>query len=202
MRTTTTALLLTACLAVAAPASAKNSQKFQSNLQAPVSNSVNVEIVIGDDLAWRGENLPKDRRDRGSSRSLNDGFAGNGFYGDKDLNLLAERLEVRMSERLSKSGIDISENATQTLRIILTDARPTRPTFRQMSGNTGLSMRSYGLGGAAFEGELVSSSGESLGTLSYAWYENDLRDSAYGATWTDARRAIDKFAKKTAKSLN
>ncbi len=202
MRNIQAALILATSLAIASPALAKSSQKFQSNLQAPISTSVNVEVIIGEDLAWRGENLPKNRRDRGSIRSFNDGFAGNGFYGDKDLNQLAERLETRMAEKLSKSGVSVSDNATQTLRITLTDARPTRPTFHQMSKSSGLSMRSYGLGGAAFEGELISSSGASLGTLSYAWYESDIHDAAYGSTWSDARHAIDRFAKKTAKSLD
>ncbi len=203
MRALTTSIFMTAALALSAPASAKNSQKFESSLNAPISGAVKVEIIIGDDLNWRANNLPKKLRDRNGVRSFNDGFAGNGFYGERELTRLAARLEKRMEDRLVRQGLEISENAAQTLRITLTDARPNRPTPRQMSKSPGLSFQSFGIGGASFEGELVSSSGESKGTISYAWYDTDIRDAYYTAgTWSDAYRAIDRFAKKTAKSIN
>ena len=201
MRRLISTLTLTASLALAAPALAKSSQKFESNLQTPIS-AVNVKIMISDDLAWRGDNLPKDRRDRGQTIGLNNGFSGNGFYGDNDLNRLAERLERRMEERLLKSGINVSDDAAQTLQITLTDARPNRPTQRQLSKQSSLSMQSFSRGGAAFEGELVSSTGETLGNLSYARYDSDIHEAQFGSTWSGANRAIDWFAKKTAKTLD
>ncbi|NNE57631.1 MAG: DUF3313 family protein [Hellea sp.] len=201
MRRLTTTLIITAGLAFASPALAKSSQKFKSDVAAPIS-TVKVEVVIGEDLAWRADNLPENIRDRGHTRGLNDGFGGNGFYGERDLNILAERMERQMAKRLEKEGVAISDNASQTLRITLTDARPTRPTMKQMSKSSGLSMQSFALGGAAFEGEILSPSGETQGQLSYAWYENDIHQAQYGTTWSDAKRAIDRFAKKAAKSIN
>ncbi len=201
MRHLFTSLILTAGLVAAIPASAKTYKKFESDFKTSVSG-VKVEVVIDEELAWRGENLPKDRRDRGSIRNFNDGFAGNGFYGDKDLARLAERLENRLAERLMKEGIEVNENASNVLRVKLIDAKPNRPTFRQLSKNPSLSFKSYGKGGASFEGELLSASGESNGSVSYGWYEYDIRDSYYGGTWSDARTAIDRFSKKVAKKLN
>lgn len=193
---------LTLTLALAAPAMAKNSQKFESSIAAPTSSAVKVEVVIGEDLAYRADNLPKNRRDRGASGAkLNSGFANNGFYGERDLNKLAARLEEKMERRLSKEGVSLDDQATTVLRLVITDAKPNRPTFKQMSKETGLSFRSYGTGGASFEGQLVNASGQSLGDMSYAWYETSIRDAAHSSTWSDAHRAMDFFARKTAKSL-
>jgi len=64
-----------------------------------------------------------------------------------------------------------------------------------------LSFQSFALGGAEFKGELVDSQGNVLGNMDYRWYENDIRDAAFGGTWTDANRAISRFAKRAAKDL-
>ena len=200
MRRILSAISLASVLALATPALAGgNSNKFESTLNAPLGGAVNVEVIIGEDLAYRADHLPKDFRDRRDIRH-NAGFTNNGFYGERDLNRLAERLERKTMERLAKYGVDVDENAATTLTLVLTDARPNRPTFEQMSREPGLSMRSFGNGGAEFEGSLERGD-EVLGTFSYAWFDNDIHDAQYGSTWSDANRAIDKFAKKTAKSL-
>lgn len=197
-----TAAALTFSLAFAGPALAKSSQKFESSLSAPLNSAVKVEVVLGEDLAYRANNLPKKLRDRGSSLRTRSGFSQNGFYGEKDLNRLTNRLEEKMTQRLVKQGIDVSENASTVLRVVLTDARNNRPTFSQLSKEAGLSFRSYGRGGASMEGQLITADGRSLGEMSYAWYDHDIYDAAYAHTWSDANRAIDHFARKTAKSLN
>lgn len=196
------ATALTLSFVTAAPALAKSSQKFESSFAAPVSTAVKVEVVLGEDLAYRANNLPKKLRDRGHSVRSRSGFSQNGYYGERDLNRLTSRLEERMTKRLMKEGIDVSDTAVTTLRVVLTDAHNNRPTFKQMSKEAGLSHQSFGNGGASMEGQLLTSDGRSLGEISYAWYENDIRDAAYGHTWSDANRAIDRFARKTAKSLN
>lgn len=179
---------------------AKSTKKFQSTISEPVSE-VQVHVSIGEDLAYRADHLSPKLRDRSSSRSFNDGFAGRGFYGEKDLNRLAERLERKITDRLAGKGVTVSNTAPTVLNLVITDAEPNRPTFRQLSRNTSLSYRSFGNGGAAFEGMLTSSDRE-LGTVSYAWFENDIRHSAFTAgTWTDANRAIERFARKTADVL-
>ena len=195
------ASVLALSFAIAAPALAKSSQKFETSLSAPLNSAVKVEVVIGEDLAYRANNLPKNRRDRGSSSRLRSGFSQNGYYGERDLNRLADRLQNKMAARLSKQGVEITDNADTILRLVITDVKPNRPTFTQLSKDVSLSYQSFGTGGATLEGQLVSAGGQSLGELSYAWYESDIRDASYASTWSDARRAIDRFARKTAKSL-
>ena len=197
-----TASILALTLAGAVPAFANSSSKFESSLTAPVNSAVKVEVIIGEDLAYRADNLPKDLRDRSSARSLNDGFGGNGFYGERDINRLADRLQRKIEKRLEKEGVVMDANADTVIRLVITDAKPNRPTFKQLSKNASLSYRSFGIGGASFEGEIIAAGGETLGDLSYAWYESNIRDAAYGSTWSDANRAIDRFARKTAKTLN
>lgn len=186
---------------LATPAFAKGSQKFESTLSAAVTSPVKVEVIIGENLAYRANNLPKTMKERGSAR-FGASFGNNGHYGEKDLNHLADRLQKKFETRLTKEGVTVDANADTVLRLVLTDAKPNRPTFTQLSNDVSLSYQSYGVGGASFEGQLLTADGTSLGELSYAWYETDIRDAAYANTWSDAHRAIDRFARKTAKSLN
>lgn len=202
MRHLFTTAAIVASLSLAAPAMAQSSHGFESTLSSPISMPVNVEVVLGEDLAYRADNLPKKLRDRASSGGrMNSGFSQNGYYGERDLNRLVERLEDRMEKQLTKRGVTVSEGADTVMRLIITDARPNRPTFNQLSKEPGLSYRSFGNGGAAIEGEIIQAGGESLGEFSYAWYENDIDFAAHSGTWTDAHRALDRFARKTAKFL-
>ena len=186
-------------LAITSPAMARSSKHFTSTLQAP-STSVRINVTLGEDLAFRADNLSTKLRDRHNSRSINNGFANNGYFGQKDLDRLTKRLKSKMEARLEKNGITVSDNATTVLHLMITDARPNRPTFKQMSKSPSLSNRSFGVGGAKFEGTLTNASGEQ-GSVSYRWFETDIRDAQYGGIWTDANRAIDRFARKTAKAL-
>lgn len=193
------ALAVTAgTLAITSPALARSNQ-FETTMQM-TSTSVRVNVTLGEDLAFRADNLSTKLRDRHNSRSINNGFANNGYFGQKDLDKLTKRLKAKMEARLKKDGIAVSDDATTILNLVITDAKPNRPTFEQMSKSSSLSMRSFGIGGAKFEGTLVNASGEE-GMVSYGWYETDIRDAQYGGTWSDANRAIDRFARKTAKSF-
>jgi len=186
-------------LAVTSPAMAGSNRHFTSTLQTP-SVPVRINVTLGEDLAYRADHLSTNIRDKFNSRSLNNGFANNGYFGQRDLDKLTKRLKTKMEARLEKHGITVSDDATTVLNLIITDARPNRPTFRQMSKSVSLSTHSFGVGGAKFEGTLVNASGEQ-GNVSYSWFETDIRDAQYDGTWSDAYRAIDKFARKTAKSL-
>ena len=200
MRHILSSSLIALSFIAAAPAMA-GSSSFESTVAAPLSSSVKIEVVLGEDLAHRANNLPEKLRDRRHSRNLNAGFANNGYYGDRDLQRLTKRLQSKLEASLVKKGLNISETAPTVLRVTLVDAKPNRPTFKQLGREAGLSIRSFGIGGAKMESELIAAGGQSLGTINYKWYENDIRDAQYGGTWTDANRAIDRFAKKTAKSL-
>lgn len=204
MKKISTSLLIASAVSMgslfmAGTAMAKNTQSFETTIAAP-AGAVKISVSIGDDLAYRADHLSKDIRDRSNARGFNDGFGGRGHYGQKDLDRLAERLQRKMSERLAKNGIEVSDDAETVLNLVITDADPTRPTFKQLAKQSGLSYQSFGTGGATFEGSLISGD-EELGTVSYAWYETDIRDARFGGTWSDAHLAIDRFARKTAKSL-
>ena len=174
---------------------------YESTIAAPQINTVKLDVRLSEDLAYRANNLPKKLRDRGNARGLNEGFAGNGFYGDKELNRLTERLSEKVSSKLEKNGFTVSDEATTTLIVTLDDVKPNRPTFEQLSRQPSLSFQSFAVGGAEIKSELVDSSGNSLGTADYRWFENDIRFANFGGTWQDANRAIGRFASRISKDL-
>ena len=201
MRKILTSSLLTASLLFSATAFAK-SFGYSSTITEPLASAVKIEIGLSEDLAHRANNLPKSIRDRSGSLRLNSGFANNGYYGDKDLDLLKKRLQSKIEKRFSKNGIAISENASTILQVTLADAEPNRPTFEQQSRDVSLSFQSIALGGAEIESELVTRDGRSLGNINYRWYENDIRDASFGSTWSDTYRAFDRYASRAAKVLS
>ena len=199
MRSIITSSLFALSLAATAPALAKTG--FDTTVTAPLSAPVKVEVVLSEDMAHRANNLPKKLSDRGQARSFRSGFSGNGFYGDRELERLTERLEDKLVSRLAKKGVQVSDTASTVLRVTIEDAKPNRPTFEQLSKEPGLSFESFGLGGAELQAELIAAGGQSLGTMSYEWYENDIRDARFGGIWSDAHRAFGRFASKAAKTL-
>jgi len=200
MRAILASSLLALTFTLAAPALAK-SHGFDTTITSPVSSTVKIEIIISEDMAHRANNLPKKLSDRGNARTLRSGFSGNGFYGDRDIERLTERLKSKLEKKFVKKGIEISDTASTVLRITIEDAKPNRPTFNQLSKEPSLSFQSFGNGGAELQAELIAAGGRSLGTMSYKWYENDIRYAQYGGTWNDAHRAFNRFASKAAKTL-
>lgn len=189
-----------ATLGLSAPSMAGNIG-YDSTFLSPLTTPVRLEVRLSDDMAYRANNLPKKLSDRGSSSRIRGGFSNNGFYGERDLNQLSERLEDKLEQRLVKKGITVSDDAAVTLVVTIEDAKPNRPTFKQLSNEPGLSFQSFGIGGAEFTGALLDAQGNNLGTMDYKWYESDIRDAAFGGTWSDANVAIRRFAKKAAKDL-
>lgn len=190
---------LTTALLISSPADARRG--YDSTVTAPIAGAVQLDVKLSDDLAYRADNLPKKLSDRGSGiRST--GFGSNGYYGQKDLDKLTVRLENRLAKQLGKRGITVDDNAPTVMRVVITDARNSRPTFRQLSKDPGLSYRSVANGGATIDAQLIQAGGAEIGTISYQWYEDDIRDAQYSGTWTDAHRAMDRFAKKAAKDLS
>ena len=116
-------------------------------------------------------------------------------YGQRDLDALAADLK-RIVERATGNGDQVGAGGAQ-LRLVLADAKPNRPTFTQLGHTPGLSMESFGLGGARIEGELVSADGTSQ-PVGYSWYETDIRQSRYQTTWGDADLTFDQFADRVA----
>jgi len=201
MRRLLASSFIAASFAFTAPALA-GTRNYETTVSAPLTSAVKIEIVVGEDLAHRANNLPKKLSDRGGSNRLNSGFSNNGYYGDKDIKRLTERLQSKIEKKFTKKGIEISNTASTILRVTLTDAKPNRPTFEQLSREPGLSFQSFGNGGAKIESELIAAGGASLGTMNYKYYEADIRDAARGSgTWMDAYRAFGRYSSKVAKTL-
>ncbi len=132
-------------------------------LAAPAS----VSVTVGPELQLKGE------------RTL----------GMRDVNDLAKSLQSDVERRLAKTGA----YSGARIELILVDAKPNRPTFKQLTDTPGLSMRSFGIGGARIEGRAVAPDG-AVTPLSYDYYAPDIRWARGEATWSDAEQTFMQFA--------
>lgn len=110
-------------------------------------------------------------------------------YGLKDVERLAIELRKDVEREMQRTGV----LAGGKLELTLVDARPNRPTFKQLGDRPGLSYESFGVGGAEIAGRAISMDGE-VTPVSYRWYESDIRQARYHSTWSDAEYAIGRFA--------
>ena len=110
-------------------------------------------------------------------------------YGVRDVQRLADDLKKNVERELDGTGV----LAGGRVGLTLVDARPNRPTFKQLGDRPGLSFESFGTGGAAIEGQAISVDGH-VTPVRYRWYESDIRQAKLTTTWSDAGRAIDRFA--------
>jgi hypothetical protein len=110
-------------------------------------------------------------------------------YGLKDVQRLAEDLRKDAARQIERTGV----LAGGRLELTLVDVKPNRPTFKQLGDKPGLSMESFGVGGAAIEGRAISMDGV-VTPVRYKWYETDIRQARFSSTWSDAQHAIDRFA--------
>ena len=85
-----------------------------------------------------------------------------------------------------------------TLNLIIEDATPNHPTPEQLFNTPGLSVQSFGVGGARITGDYVDPTGGRT-PIDYNWYETDIRWARYGGTWHDAENAFDKLADRLSK---
>lgn len=113
--------------------------------------------------------------------------------GQRDLDRLTRELEAGIERAVARSG----RGSGGRLELVLTDARPSRPTFEQMARRPGLSMESVSNGGAAFEGVEIAPDG-SRRAVRFSWYETDIRWAGARTTWTDAHKAFQMFARRYA----
>ena len=109
--------------------------------------------------------------------------------GQRDVDDLAKQLQKSVEKQLARTGA----YAGDEIVLQLTDAKPNRPTFKQLSDRPGLSYESFGIGGARIEGHAIAPDGHVI-PLSYSYYEPDIRWAQRGGTWADAEWTIDRFA--------
>ncbi|WP_394761685.1 hypothetical protein [Phenylobacterium sp.] len=109
--------------------------------------------------------------------------------GVREVNDLAAQLQRTVEKRLAKSpGYDGAR-----IELVLSDAKPNHPTFKQMGDRPGLSYESFGVGGAKIEGRAVAADG-AVTPIAYKYYESDIRWARYGGTWADAEGTFQRFA--------
>jgi hypothetical protein len=115
-------------------------------------------------------------------------------YGAREVDRLATSLRQSVERQLAHTGAYDGAR----LDLVLVDAVPNRPTFKQMSDTPGLSLRSFGVGGAKIEGRAVSSDGK-VTPISYSYYQPDIREVRGAATWSDAEWTFDALAHRLGK---
>ncbi|MEW5684222.1 MAG: hypothetical protein AB1942_04820 [Pseudomonadota bacterium] len=115
-------------------------------------------------------------------------------YGVRESAQLTTDLRESVERSLAKSTA--YEGAR--IELVLTDAKPNRPTFKQLSDTPGLSMESFGVGGASVEGRIIAADG-AVTPVAYKWYETDLRQAYGNWVWSDATWTFDRFARKLAR---
>jgi hypothetical protein len=111
--------------------------------------------------------------------------------GVRDIEQLAADLKAQVTRQTAKPGAFDGAN----ILLELADARPNRPTFKQLTDNPGLSYSSFGTGGVRIEGHAVLPGGRVV-PLSYDYFETDIRYARLSGTWADADWAIDRFARR------
>ena len=111
--------------------------------------------------------------------------------GVRDVNDLAAQLQSRVERRLAKTGAYDGAR----IELVLADAQPNRPTFKQLGDTPGLSYESFGIGGAKIEGRAIAADG-AVTPIGYKYYESDIWFSRYGGAWADAEGVFDRFAYK------
>jgi hypothetical protein len=115
-------------------------------------------------------------------------------YGVREAQELTGDLRAKVQKQLARTGAYDGGR----IELTLTDAKPNRPTFKQMADRPGLSMESFGVGGAAIEGRIVAADGAER-PIAYRWYESDIRQAHGHWTWSDATWTFDRFARSLAK---
>ena len=128
-----------------------------------------VKVTIGPDLAKKTETI-----------------------GTREFDLLSTDLRRSIERKLRPHP------GGGTLALVIEDATPNRPTAQQLSKTPGLSMDSFGIGGARISGAYVDPTGTRT-PIDYSWYETDIRQARHRGTWSDAETAFDKLAVRLSK---
>jgi hypothetical protein len=117
------------------------------------------------------------------------------IYGQRELDTLAKELKNDVERAIQSHGGAVAQGGQ--LNLVLADATPNHPTFKQLGDTPGLSMQSFGIGGARIEGSLVHADGTSE-PVRYQWNESDIRQSYGQSTWGDAEWVFQQFADRVA----
>lgn len=117
-------------------------------------------------------------------------------YGVKEGTYLAKNIEEDLMREFDKAGLDVDR-----VEVTIERAVPNKPTMKQLGDTPGLDYGgSISIGGMKMSATAFDASGAEMGSLTYDWFETDIRYAGL-STWHDAKRASDRFARKFAKKL-
>lgn len=110
-------------------------------------------------------------------------------YGVRDVNQLAADLRKDVARRLERSATYDGAR----IELVIADAKPNRPTFKELGDRPGLSTHSISVGGARIEGRIVGADGR-VTPVHYQYYSPTLRDALGTSIWGDADWTLSRFA--------
>jgi hypothetical protein len=120
-------------------------------------------------------------------------------YGEREGVYLREAIDRALVRALARVGGQVSSEPGVRIETTIIDARPNRPTFQQLNDTPGLDFgRSISIGGAELHAVLRAPGGAVLDEVHHRFFEHDIRNVVALTTWGDARRSIDRFARKVA----
>ncbi len=114
--------------------------------------------------------------------------------------LRAEVTEA-VNRALARRGVAAEQSGPLVIEISIVDADPNRPTMQQLAERPGLdSIRSLSIGGAELHAVLRGADGSVVSEITHRRYNYDINDVANFSptTWSEARRAIRRFAERVA----
>jgi hypothetical protein len=119
-------------------------------------------------------------------------------YGLREGEILRRAVADSINNELARRGV--STAGGPSIEVSIVDAEPNRPTMQQLSERPGLdSIRSISIGGAELRAVLRSADGSVLEQVEHRRFNLSLTElNGAASTWTEARRAIRRFANKVA----
>ena len=119
-------------------------------------------------------------------------------YGLREGDRLTDKIVRDIERELTKAGIEAAQ-----VNVTILKATPNRPTFAQLGARPGLDAhRSFGVGGMKLQASVLDADGQEIGALEYGWYETDIRYAQHSGTWTDAKRASGRFARRLVQQIS
>lgn len=124
---------------------------------------------------------------------------------DEDLGVReGERLQADLTRAVSREltarGASIGQGGI-TIELSIIDADPNRPTMQQLADRPGLDyIGSISVGGAELHAVLRGADGQVISEITHRRYNYNIEDASIQAssTWSEAQRAIRRFASRVA----
>jgi hypothetical protein len=125
-------------------------------------------------------------------------------YGDKAKAKLEKTYGVRekavIQEMVESSLRESLGDRVARVDVVIHDLTANRPTFKELGDKPGLSMQSFGVGGADVSGTAFDTAGNVIGQASYDWSGDIIwADTAW--VWSDTDRTLSVFARKLAQAV-